>query len=184
MSETNTIARPYAKAIFKHALDANQLADWSLILHDMAMLAENSEAKAFISNPATTVDQKVQLLLSVCASKHVANDDVLKAAENLVKVMAENRRQCLLPDVYAQYEALRAEQEKTLTVAVTSFTPLTHEEQQRLMASLSKRLQRQVTLEVSIDKSLLGGVVIHAGDLVIDGSVRGQLNQLSTHLAA
>jgi len=184
MSETNTIARPYAKAIFKHARDANQLADWSIILRDMAMLVENSDANSFVSNPATTIDQKVQLLMTVCVSTSNDNNEVCKAAENLVRVLVDNRRQLLLPDIFAQYEALRAEQEKTLIVSVTCFASLTHEEQKNLTASLSKRLQRQVTLEISIDKSLLGGAIIHAGDLVIDGSVRGQLNKLSTHLAA
>lgn len=181
MSETNTIARPYAKALFKHALDAHQLADWSIILRDMAMLIQNPEGKGFISNPATSIEQKVELLMTVCSS---TNNEARQAAENLVRVLAENRRQLLLPDVYAQYEALRAEQEKTLVVSVTSFAPLTQDEQANLIASLSKRLQREVTLEVSIDQSLLGGAIIHAGDLVIDGSVRGQLNKLSTNLAA
>jgi F-type H+-transporting ATPase subunit delta len=181
MSETNTVARPYAKAIFKHALDANQLAHWSIILRDMAMLIEQPDAKSFLSNPATTIDQKVQLLMIVCTS---TNKDHSQSAENIVRALVENRRQLILPDIFAQYEALRAEQEKTLNVSVTSFATLTQEEQTSLIASLSKRLQRQVTLEINIDKSLLGGAIIQAGDLVIDGSVRGQLNKLSTNLAA
>ena len=89
-----------------------------------------------------------------------------------------------MPDIYAQYESLRAEQEKTLTANVSSFAALTTTEQQDLINSLSQRLQRKVTLEVNIDKSLLGGAVIHAGDLVIDGSVRGKLTKLATNLAA
>lgn len=181
MSETNTIARPYAKAVFKHALEARQLADWSSILHDMAMLVQNPEGKAFLSNPAVTLDQKVELLMTVCP---IENNDIRQSAENLIRILSENRRQLLLPEIYEQYEALRAEQEKTLVVSVKSFAALTRDEEAHLIASLSKRLQREVTLEISIDQSLLGGAIIHAGDLVIDGSVRGQLNKLGTNLAA
>ena len=90
----------------------------------------------------------------------------------------------LLPDIYALYEAHRAEQEKTLHVDVSSYSDLSSAQQQRLIESLSQRLQRKVSLKISIDPSLLGGAIIRAGDLVIDGSVRGKLNKLSTELAA
>ena len=103
---------------------------------------------------------------------------------HLVGLLADNKRLQALPDIYLQYEALRAEQEKTLTAKVSSFAVLTSAQQQHLISSLSQRLQRQVTLDVSIDTSLLGGAVIRAGDLVIDGSVRGKLNKLSSNLAA
>jgi F-type H+-transporting ATPase subunit delta len=93
-------------------------------------------------------------------------------------------RLILLADVYIQYQALRAEQEKTLEVKVSSYDSLTAEQQQKLSQSLSQRLQREITLNVTIDKSLLGGAIIQAGDLVIDGSVRGKLNKLRTSLAA
>ena len=182
MSDTTTIARPYAKAIFNHALAAKQLAAWSIILHELAEVVLNSHAKHFICNPASTTELQVQLLLVVCVKTHPTCD--VKVLENLVHLLAENKRLLVLPDIYAQYQALRAEQEKTLTASVSSFRELTTTQQQQLIDSLSKRLQRQVTLEVSIDKSLLGGAVIRAGDLVIDGSVRGKLNKLSTNLAA
>ena len=88
-----------------------------------------------------------------------------------------------MPDIKAIFEVLRAEQEKTLKVKVISFAELTKEQQAQLTSSLSQRLERQVTLEVNLDKSLLGGAVVHAGDLIIDGSVRGKLNKLRTELA-
>ncbi len=182
MPDTTTIARPYAKAIFKHALAEKHLAAWSVALYELAQAVLNPEAKHFISNPAATADLQAQLLLTVFAKEK--RSDELKTVENLVHLLAENKRLPVLPDIYAQYESLRAEQEKTLTANVSSFAALTSEQQQQLISSLSERLQRQVTLEVSIDKSLLGGAVIRAGDLVIDGSVRGKLNKLSTNLAA
>lgn len=90
----------------------------------------------------------------------------------------------LLPEIKALYEVYRAEQEKILEVDVVSYSELTPAQQQRLSESLSQRLSRKVSLKISIDPSLLGGALIRAGDLVIDGSVRGKLNMLGTSLAA
>jgi len=182
MSDTSTIARPYAKAIFEHAHAAKQLAAWSVILNDLAQAALNTHANRFIDNPESTATQQTELLLSVFASQNQHRE--MKAIENFIAMLAENKRLLLLPDISAQFAVLRAEQEKTLTVFVSSFSALTSEQQQNLVNSLSQRLQRQITLDVTIDKSLLGGAVIRAGDLVIDGSVRGKLNKLGTDLAA
>jgi F-type H+-transporting ATPase subunit delta len=182
MSDATTIARPYAKAIFKHALAAKLLTAWAIILHDLAQTVLDPDTKHFICNPATTAELQAELLLVVCTKTKRVSD--MKTVGNLVNILAENGRLLVLPDIYAQYEALRAEQEKTLTAKVISFAALTSSQEQDLISSLSKRLQRQVTLDVSIDKSLLGGAVICAGDLVIDGSVRGKLNKLKSNLAA
>lgn len=183
MSESITIARPYAKAIFAHALDAKHLAKWSTILSDLAQAVLEPQAIRFISDPTTSTEQKCKLLLTVCRHEQAAPTDQ-KAIENLIMLLAENKRLLLLPDIYALYESLRAEQEKTLTVEVTSFSELTEEQKKKLIHSLSDRLQRQISLDVTIDKSLLGGAVIRAGDLVIDGSVQGKLNKLRSDLAA
>lgn len=183
MSDTTTIARPYAKAVFKHALAEKQLPAWSTALHVLAQVILDPTANQFIANPVVTTELQAQLLLAAFAKTKSSHDE-LKTVENLVRLLAENKRLPILPDIYAQYEVLRAEQEKTLTANVSSFAALTNKQQQQLIDSLSQRLQRQVTLEVTIDKSLLGGAVIRAGDLVIDGSVRGKLNKLNTNLAA
>ena len=184
MSDITTIARPYAKATFKHALDAKSLSTWSTILHELAQAVMDSACNEFICNPATTSDQHVNLLLEVCAETNSISLEDSKVLNNLVNLLAENKRLLALPDIYAQYEALRAEQEKTLTAYVSSFAELTSKEHEHLVNALSQRLQRQVTLDVTIDTSLIGGAVIHAGDLVIDGSVRGKLNKLGSTLAA
>lgn len=182
MSDATTIARPYAKAIFKHALAANLLSAWAITLHDLAQIVLDPDCKHFICNPASTTEQQVQLLLAICTKTSRVHD--LKIVESLVRLLAANRRLLVLPDIYIRYEALQREQEKTLVATVSSYTALTGEQQQQLINSLTKRLQRQVTLEVTIDKSLLGGAIIRADDLVIDGSVRGKLNKLKTNLAA
>jgi len=182
MSDNTTIARPYAKAIFQVALDLHQLSEWSGILQTLAQSVLEPAAESFILNPAVTTVQQSQLIMSVFDPVNYGK--IMPLIESVVNLLALNRRLLVLPDIYAQFEVLRAEQEKTLTVQVSSFASLTHEQQQQLMTRLSQRLQRQVTLDVSIDASLLGGAIIRAGDLVIDGSVRGKLNKLANTLAA
>ncbi|KTD00508.1 F0F1 ATP synthase subunit delta [Fluoribacter gormanii] len=180
MSDSTTIARPYAKAIFEYALGERKLAEWSAHLKNLAQAVLMPEAEKFIANPATTVAQHIELLHAATDAKSNEN----KALSNLITLLATNKRLILLPEICALYEAHRAEQEKTLCVDVSSFSDLSNAQQQRLIESLSQRLQREVSLKISIDPSLLGGAIIRAGDLVIDGSVRGKLNKLSTELAA
>ena len=182
MADITTIARPYAKALFKHALETKQLREWSVALHGLTQAILDNNTQQFIANPASTAALQASLLLAVSASLHIAIQ--ANTLDHLIHLLADNKRLLALPDIYIQYEALRAEQEKTLTANVSCFAPLTSAQQQNLIDSLSKRLQRQVTLEMSIDPSLLGGAVIRAGDLVIDGSVRGKLNKLATSMAA
>ncbi|CEK12208.1 F0F1 ATP synthase subunit delta [Legionella hackeliae] len=181
MPDTTTIARPYAKAIFEYALAVNKLSQWSEILQTLAVSVMNEAAAQFIVNPETTEAQQQELLMTPFAK---SGNDELKAIANLVSLLTGNKRLMLLPDIKVQFEALRAEQEKTLVVKVRSFSELTGAQTEQLKKSLSQRLKREVTLKVSIDKSLLGGAVIQAGDLVIDGSVLEQLKRLGIGLAA
>lgn len=181
MSDKTTIARPYAKALFEHALQEKTLTAWSHVLQQLAELLMNKPVQAFVSHPQVQDDQQVQCLEALLAKTSLSLPATLGPALSL---LAENKRLLLLPDIYVQFELLRAEEEKTQVVHVHSFAPLTTEQQQLLMRSLSERLQRQVTLDVVVDKSLLGGAIIRAGDLVIDGSVRGKLSKLGTNLAA
>lgn len=178
MSDSTTVARPYAKAIFEYALAENKLIEWSECLVMLSQAVLDPLASQFIANPASTKEQHKGLLEAVCAAKNN------KSVNNLIDLLAANKRLMLLPDIMALYEIHRAEQEKTLEVEVTSFSEMSSAQQQKLIESLSKRLQRKVSLKISIDPSLLGGARIRAGDLVIDGSVRNKLNKLKTDLAA
>lgn len=181
MSDTITIARPYAKAIFEHALDKGKLKLWSELLFDLAQIILNDQARAFITNPAATDEQHIALLSDTLAKAAGSESDTLTS---FVKILAHNDRLLVLPDIYTLFEVLRAEQEKTLVAEVYSYSAMNAEQQQRLSNTLSQRLQRQVTIKLTIDQSLLGGAIIRAGDLVIDGSVRGKLNKLGADLAA
>lgn len=182
MADNVTVARPYAKAVFNHAVANNELSAWSVILEVLAQSVLNPMAQAFIGNPASEIEQQSQLLLFVVAESK--QEQALPSLDNFIHLLAANKRLLLLPDICVEFEKLRAEQEKTVTVTVKSFTPLTQNQELQLVKSLSQRLQRHVMLDSSIDASLLGGAVIRAGDLVIDGSLRGKLIKLGTDLAA
>lgn len=183
MSNLTTIARPYAKAVFECALAHAQLSSWSDILHHLALVSLDEHARRFMTNPRTTPTQKKQFMRAVLDSFPEIKG-LEKQIENLIDLLIQNKRMMLLPGLSEQYEALRAEHEKTLTAQVTSYSPLTQAQQAKLIELLSARLQRQITLDIKIEKSLLGGAMIRAGDFVIDGSVRGQLTKLGTDLAA
>lgn len=181
MSDTITIARPYAKAIFEHAQDVNKLSEWSEILLTLSIVASMEQVKRFVSNPAVTSEQQIELM-SAPLEKITGSE--AEHVINLLSILAYNKRLEVLPEICQLFEALRAEAEKTLTVKVSSHSILTAAQQQHLVTTLAQRLKRQVTLDITIDESLLGGAIIQAGDLVIDGSVRGKLNKLGAALAA
>lgn len=182
MPNSITVARPYAKAVFEYALEANELGRWSELLHHLADLSLNEEITCFIENPITTKEQRCELLTAFLTPQSNANE--LTVLEALLTLLATNNRLRLLPDIHLLFETLRAEQEKVLAAKVVSFSEPSDAQKQQLMSALSRRLKRQVTLDVTIDKSLLGGAMIQAGDLVIDGSVRGKLVKLGTELLA
>lgn len=181
MSDSITIARPYAKAIFEHALSAHKLDLWLINLQRLAALVMDAHVAAFISNPSTTGQQHADLFLALIGESKDSEHAYLKS---FVETLASNKRLRVIPQILVLFEALKAEQEKTQVVHVATYSSLSAEQEDRLIRSLSKRLQRQVTLDITVDSSLLGGAIIHAGDLVIDGSVRGKLNKLATGLAA
>jgi F-type H+-transporting ATPase subunit delta len=172
MAENVTLARPYARAAFELARDAGQLAEWSVALRDMAEASEHSMLKPLLNDPAISPKQISEIIITGCG----LSDGPMT---NFVRLLAEGRRLGTLVEIAAQFEAYRSEEEKTIDVEVTSAAQLDEAQQKRLAESLQKRLGRSVRLHVSLDESLLGGAVVKAGDLVIDGSVRTRLSQLA-----
>lgn len=181
MSETTTVARPYAKAVFQLALETKTLAQWSTCLHQLSLVMTVCEMKRFIQSPTSTVALQAAIILSLCSD---VPEPLKKAVTQLVHVLAENKRLLIAPELYTQFEMMRASEEKTIMVDVATFSPLTAAQEAALIHRLGKRLERDVTLNVTIDPSLLGGAVIRAGDLVIDDSVRSKLVKLGYCLAA
>ncbi len=173
MAELSTLARPYAKAAFEYALDNNQLTQWYGQLETAAAVAANKAMAAVLTNPSLTASQQASELSDVCG-------DVLSAEmRNFVAILASNKRLALLPEIFAQFADYKANREKTVDVEVVSAFELADSTRDRLAEVLGSKLERQVKVQTSTDSNLLGGVLIRAGDLVIDGSVRGKLDKLA-----
>jgi F-type H+-transporting ATPase subunit delta len=177
MAENITIARPYAQAIFSLAQEQSDLKGWSDMLAFAAAVAADPEMVTVIASPSFDSSQLADLFIEICGDK--LND----AGKNMIRVLAENDRLSVLPEVAELFEAERAAVEGTVVAEVTSATALNDAQQQSIAEALKKRLGRDVTLECKIDESLLGGAIIRAGDVVIDGSVVGKLEKLATALA-
>ena len=176
MAELTTLARPYAKAAFEHAQAHQQLANWSAMLGLAAAVSLDDTMQRVLKAPRLTSTEKATTFNEVCGDKFDAQ------AQNFIRVIAENDRLALLPDIFALFELYKAEQEKSIDVEVTSAFALNTEQQDKLAKVLSARLSREVRLHAVEDSSLIGGVVIRAGDLVIDGSVRGKIAKLAEAL--
>jgi F-type H+-transporting ATPase subunit delta len=176
MAEIATIARPYANAVFDIAKAQKRLDAWSRQLAFAAAAAAEPTVKEIIDAPSVTHDGKAQKIAQVCG------DALDELGRRFVQVLARNKRLSLLPEISAQFEMLRAQEEKSLDVEVVSAYELTEQEQTRLADVLHRRFAREIQLTSRVDTRLMGGVVIRAGDTVIDGSVRGKLEKLAESL--
>jgi F-type H+-transporting ATPase subunit delta len=177
MSEAITIARPYAQAAFDEAQKLNSLKAWSELLVNLAELANQTEVRAVISNPKVSRAQLFGLMEALMGTTASVQQ------RNFVHVLAENQRLSVLPEIAATFEALKAEAEKTVNVVVDSAFDLSATQQEKIVASMKKRMGREVKLTCNVKKDLLGGVVIRAGDKVIDGSARTRLGEMAVALA-
>jgi F-type H+-transporting ATPase subunit delta len=177
MAELTTLARPYAKAAFEYAQEHNSLDSWSSTLNFLAQVVDNATVQQMIGSPSTSDEQMLAMFQAV------AGDQLNEHTTNFLRLLSENDRVGLLPDISALFEMMKADAEGTVDVNVTSVEPVSDEYRQRLGEVLRKRLGREVRLNFSIDKTLIGGALIRAGDLVIDGTVRARLNQLTGALA-
>ena len=176
MAENSTIARPYAQAAFDIAKEKGDLKSWSDMLQLIAAVTSDAVMNDMISNPAIEREKVVEIIVDVCGDK--LND----LAKNFVKVLADNGRLNIVAEVALGYEEHRAEAEKTVESEVTSAFPLSDAQIKSMTEALKKRLGREVTLNTSVDETIVGGAIIRAGDLMIDGSVSGQLDKLATSL--
>ncbi|WP_430460786.1 F0F1 ATP synthase subunit delta [Thalassolituus sp. LLYu03] len=173
MAELTTLARPYAKAVFAEAQEKSALDAWSSDLATLAAFAADADMAKVLVHPSLTAQQQAQALIDVCGDK--LND----AAKNLVAVLAENKRLPLLPEIAALYEEFKAQLQNTVDVVVTSAFELSSEQAEKLAQALKAKLQCDVRMTSEVDESLIGGAIIRAGDLVIDGSVTGKLSKLA-----
>ena len=178
MAESSTVARPYAEAAFKLAAEGNALAKWSGMIRALAQVAGDKRVQAAIADPALSDAQAAGVFISLLAGQ------LDGAAENFVRVLAENKRLELLPYIRTQFEALKDEREGMVEAEVFSAFELTEAQLADLAQRLEKKTGRKVRTVVQVDKNLIGGIKVLIGDKVIDGSVRGQLGALENALKA
>jgi F-type H+-transporting ATPase subunit delta len=173
MAELTTLARPYARAAFEYARDAQALDRWSKMLATVVTVVQQPTVTKLLDSPNLTAEQKGRKLAEICGG------ELDEKAGNFLQYMAINDRLSLLPNVQTLFELMKATHEKTLDVDVATAFELTEEQQSKLLASLKAKLQREINLQTAVDKSLIGGALVRAGDLTIDGSVRGRLAKLA-----
>jgi len=178
MAERATIARPYAKAAFEYARDAGGFADWSQGLKAAAEIVSDPRVAGLTKSPQWSQADLVSIITDVAGAK------LNPAIQNFVRILAENHRLLLLPEISAHFEALRSAVENTVDVEVVSAIALNGAQADKLTQALSARLKRTVRMQNSVDATLLGGAIVRAGDLVIDGSLKGRLQRLATELGS
>lgn len=187
MADNNTIARPYAEAVFELARAANRLDAWSDALGVAALLLADGQVADFVANPVLTDEERLEFLTGLVAAA-AGGPSLLDGSDpqgsNFLKLLLANGRLDVLPEISAHYEALKAETENIVDVTVTSAAPLDESQRQAMERALKARLGREIRLETALDEELIGGAVIRAGDVVIDGSLRARLEGLASALTA
>ena len=184
MADTSTLARPYARAIFELASDDKELSVWSTALSTAAEVTGDSVAKEFLSRRDLNQDERVRFLQEVCAD--VGNAEVFPSGrgENLLRLLAENERLAVIPEIAMRFEELKARAENTVKVQLVTATGVQESVVEQIKTSLEQKLGRAVELEVREDPELIGGAVIYAEGRVIDGSVKSRLSELAETLAS
>ena len=176
MAELSTVARPYAKAAFEYAQQTGQVSDWSTMLGFAAQLVGDAGFTAYLERPTLTAAQQAELFLQA------AGPALNAQGRNFITYVIAHKRLAALPAISTLFEALKAEAERAADVEVTSAFSRSDTQQAALALELTRKLGRQVKLSTQVDSSLIGGVVVRSGDLVIDGSVRGKLAKLAATL--
>ncbi len=190
MSELSTLARPYAEAVFRLAQGENDLAGWSSRIATLAAIVSDEQVARLNADPAVSADRVASLVIDVAGAYDSARASARSGSEsfraslgergaNFVKVLAENDRLSVLPEISAQFETLKASAEGTIEATITSAQELTQTQIDDLVSGLKARFNRAVTVQVAVDADLIGGAVIAIGDKVIDGSVKGRLQRMT-----
>ena len=175
MAESLTIARPYAEAAFETALQNNALQPWGEALSRLAQVVAQPQAAQLIRNPRVTPQQVADVLADVAQG--------LSAEQrSFVRVLAENERLAVLPEIVQLYDALHNQHAGVLDAHVTSAFPLTDVQIFEIRSTLEQKYGQRVQVSVDVDPTLIGGVLIRIGDEVMDASVRGKLAQLASAL--
>ena len=178
MADRLTVARPYAKAAFAQAKADARLGAWSVALGRAALVVADPRVRALFGSPKVTAAQLAELVSEVSGS------ELDQSGRNFIAQLAENGRLQFLPEIARLFNQLKDDAERIVEVGITSAAPMGADEQAKLVAALEKRFDRKVQLHATVDPSLIGGAVVRAGDLTIDGSLKAKLGRLAHELAA
>jgi F-type H+-transporting ATPase subunit delta len=180
MAELATLARPYAEAVFQLAVSSGKLAQWSNILNFLSTTVQDPQVLALTANPSVDKTTVANFLCELCvAQPELAFDE---QGKNFINLLTANRRLAVIPPLQKQFEAHKALHENYLKVNLVSAYEVSPEQEESINQMLRKRFGKQAELEISVDKSLIGGWVVRTDNQVIDMSVRGRLQQLAAEL--
>jgi F-type H+-transporting ATPase subunit delta len=177
MAESQTLARPYAEAVYGLAREQGSVDSWAGQLSSLVSITTESQISDLINNPSAPTGVVAGVVNAVGAT--VLTDD----AKRLVEAMAANRRLATLSEVKAQFEALKSEGEGRVQASVTSAAAMSAAQQTAIKTALDAKWSADVEIAFHVDPSLVGGAVIKARDWVIDGSVASQLKKLAAVIA-
>ena len=177
MAELATVARPYAEALFKAAIEKSALARVSDGLAFVAAAERDPQMRSALSNPKVSAQQKKDLLAAVAGSR------MNEPLANLLSILVDNHREVLVGSIHEQFEALKNEHEKVVRARITSAQPLTDAQRSEILGALERRYGKKVEAELDVDPELLGGARVQVGDQVINASVRDALAQMAAALA-
>ena len=176
MADRLTIARPYARAAFAEARKNGGLGPWSEALQAAALVVQDPRVATLLDNPRVTPQELAQLVDGIAAPQ------LGELGANFVRTLADNHRLGYLPEIAELFDTLKDAAEGVADVTLTSATPLDETRRAKISAALERRLKRKIRLHCATDPALIGGAVLRAGDLVIDGSLRTRLERIAYEL--
>lgn len=176
MTEFATLARPYAQAVFELAIKAGNFDEWSNNLNFLATVVEDPTMANVIANPEVGKNTLTRLL------HDIGDGHLSEPGNNLVRLLVDNHRLPVIPQIAFQYEQLKAQHQGHVQVEIASAFPVESQQQQEIESILQKRLGKAVDITTRLDKTLLGGWLIRAGDEVIDLSIKGHIQRLAFEL--
>jgi F-type H+-transporting ATPase subunit delta len=176
MAEIATIARPYAEATFRAALEKNALGAVAGSLALVAAAARDEQMHSILLNPKVTAQQKKEIFESAAGGRL---DEI---AQRLVAILVDNHREVLIGSIAEQFEELKREHEKVLRARISSAQPLSDQQRDEIVVALEKRYGKKVEADLDVDPELLGGARVQIGDQVIHASVRDALAQMAAAL--
>ena len=178
MAELLTLARPYAKAAFAYASEQNAIDNWSAALQLLSATVQDGAFSAYLNRPELTPAEQVSVFAKVLGEQQST------AVSNFLTLLADNGRLALLPEIEAEFEQLKSQNNQVVDVVIESAFPLTSVQEQLLTHALEKKFDAAVNVSVEVKPELIAGVVIRAGDQVIDDSARNKLEKMRTRLLA